>query len=115
MKRMPFLILAAFAALTSAAERPKYIAFAWEFSGNTPQSLLRVVDKFDQTPLDGVGLKLKGSAVVDGVRTNLNPRFFMHGPAWPKEAFTNQIPHFRELTRHKSMRHSFLQIGRAHV
>ena len=70
MKRMPCLIVAAFAALTSAAERPKYIAFAWEFSGNTPQSLLRIVDKFDQTPLDGIGLWLKGSAVVNLAVTN---------------------------------------------
>lgn len=108
MKKTTAFLAAALVSSAAFAGSPKYIAFAWEFSGNTPQSLLKIVDKFDQTPLDGVGLKLKGSAVIDGVKTNLNPRLFMHGPAWPKEAFTDQIPYFRELTKHKSMRHSFL-------
>ena len=104
----PLVLAAVAASVATAAERPKFIAFAWEFSGNTPQSLLRVVDKFDQTPLDGVGVWLRGSAVVDGARTNFHHRRFMHEPTWPREAFTNQIPYFRELTKHRSMRHSFV-------
>ena len=105
----PLLLAAVAASVATAAERPKFVAFAWEFSGNTPQSLLRIVDKFDQTPLDGIGLWLKASTVVNGVVTNFNHRRFMHEPAWPREAFTNQIPHFRELTKHRSMRHSFVK------
>ena len=92
----------------TAAEKPKYIAFAWEFNAATPQELLALADEFDKTPLDGVGINLRSSAVVDGVRTNLSYRRFMHDPAWPKEAFADQIPHFQKLTRHKSMKHCFL-------
>ena len=103
-------VAALFAGALPAAEAnpPKYVAFAWEFGGSSPQDMLKVVDQFDRTPLDGVGLKLRADAVIDGVRTNLNYRRFMQAPAWPKEAFASQIPHFRKLTAHKSMRHSFL-------
>jgi len=104
----PLVIAAALAASAAASERPKYIAFAWEFAGNTPQSLLELADKFDRTPLDGVGIKLKARAKVNGVMTNLRHKSFMHGPAWPKSAFKKQIPYFRKLTKHKSMRHSFV-------
>ncbi len=102
------VIAAALISSAAASERPKYVAFAWEFAGNTPQSLLEIVDKFDQTPLDGVGIKLKARAKIDGVMTNLRHKSFMHGPAWPKSAFKKQIPYFRKLTKHKSMRHSFV-------
>ena len=104
----PLAIAAAIASVAAASERPKFVAFAWEFSGNTPQSLLKIVDKFDQTPLDGVGFWLRASTVVNGVSTNFNHRRFMHEPAWPREAFTNQILYFRELTKHRAMRHSFV-------
>ena len=88
--------------------KPKFIAFAWEFNGESPRSLLKVVDQFDRTPLDGVGIKLRADVVLNGVKTNFYYRRFMHEPAWPKEAFKDQIPHFRELTKHRSMRHCFV-------
>ena len=91
-----------------ACSAPKYIAFAWEFNNSSPQELLKLADEFDKTPLDGVGINLRAVAVVDGIKTNLSYRRFMHDPAWPKEAFADQIPHFQKLTRHKSMKHCFL-------
>ena len=90
------------------AERTKFIAFAWEFNSDSPEVLLRYADAFDKTPLDGVGINLRSSAVVDGKRVRLNYYNFMHDPAWPKEAFAAQIPHLRKLAEHRSMRHSFL-------
>ena len=98
-----------FAAVSAApAERPKFVAFAWEFNNATPGRLLEVVDRFDRTPLDGVGIKLSADVVLDGVKTNFYYRRFMHEPAWPKEAFKDQVPLFRELTKHKSMKHCFV-------
>ena len=95
-------------ALVSFAQRPKFVAFAWEFSGVSPQRLLKLADRFDETPLDGIGVWLQAETVVDGVKTNLSYRRFMHDPAWTREAFAGQIPYYRELTKHKSMRHSFV-------
>ena len=107
--RILLLLSSSFFILLSAiADHPKYVAFAWEFSGTSPKDMLKLVDQFDKTPLDGVGFRLRADAVIDGVRTNLNQRRFMQPPAWPKEAFASQIPYFQELTKHKSMRHSFL-------
>ena len=101
--------LAAFSvALPAWAETPKFVAFAWEFNGESPSSLLKVVDQFDRTPLDGVGIKLRADVVLNGVRTNFYYRRFMHEPAWPKEAFKDQVPLFRELTKHRSMKHCFV-------
>ena len=100
------LVLSAMLAFT--AEAPKFVAFAWEFGGCHPGQILRLADKLDKTPLDGIGMGLRSTAVVGGVKTNFNYRRFMHEPAWPKEAFADQIPVFRKITAHKSMRHSFL-------
>jgi len=99
------IVMAVYAVL---AEHPKYIAFAWEFTGNTPQALVKLADKLDKTPLDGIGVKLKAKTEINGVMTNLNHKYIMQGPAWPKSAFKNQIPHFRKLTKHKSMQHSLV-------
>ena len=90
------------------AERTKFIAFAWEFNSDSPEVLLRYADAFDKTPLDGIGINLMASAVIDGKRVRCSYYNFMHDPAWPKEAFAKQIPHLRELAKHRSMRHSFL-------
>ena len=90
------------------AERTKYVAFAWEFNSDSPEVLLRYADAFDKTPLDGVGINLRTSTIVDGKRVRLNYYNFMHDPAWPKEAFAEQVPHLKELAKHRSMRHSFL-------
>ena len=109
MRTMNIISALLFAATCAApAESPKFVAFAWEFNNASPKRLLEVVDRFDRTPLDGVGIKLSADVVIDGVRTNFYYRRFMHEPAWPKEAFADQVPLFRELTRHKSMRHCFV-------
>lgn len=104
------VILAAtvFGAVSSMGASRKLVAFAWEFNGAGPEELLKVVDAFDKTPLDGIGVSLKVPVVRDGVTTNFSYRFFMHDPSWTREAFQHLIPSFRELTKHRSMKECFL-------
>ena len=106
MRLLAAAFLAPFAAL--AAERPRFVAFGWEFNSSSPKELLRVADEFDKTPLDGIGIKLRADVVLNGVKTNFYYRRFMHDPSWTKEAFADQIPLFRELTKHRSMKHCFV-------
>ena len=101
-----FAVLAAFSVF--AAERPKFVVFGWEFNTSSPKELLSLVDKFDKTPIDGIGIKLRADTVVDGKKMVYFYRDFMHQPSWTKEAFADQIPLFRELTAHRSMKHCFV-------
>jgi len=105
--------IAAGVVATAAQPQKKLVAFAWEFSGDTPQKLVKLAEKLDATPLDGIGIKLRATAEIDGVRTNLHYKYFMHGPAWPKAAFADQIPYLKEATKHKSMKHCFASSFRA--
>ena len=89
-------------------DRVKYIAFAWEFNSTSAKELLSLADEFDKTPLDGIGMKPHAVAEIDGKKVNLSYRHFMHQPAWPKEAFADQVPVFKKLTAHRSMKHCFL-------
>ena len=101
-----FAALAVFPVL--AAEKPKFVVFGWEFNTSSPKELLSLADRFDKTPIDGIGIKLRAETVVDGKKTVFFYRDFMHQPSWTKEAFADQIPLFRELTAHKSMKHCFV-------
>ena len=65
MRLLATAFLAPFAAL--AAERPRFVAFGWEFNSSSPKELLRVADEFDKTPLDGIGIKLRADVVLNGV------------------------------------------------
>jgi hypothetical protein len=101
--------MSAFAALSlTAAQKPKFVVFGWEFNTSSPQELLKLADEFDKTPIDGIGIKLKADTVVDGKKTTFFYRHFMHQPSWTKEAFADQIPLFRKLTAHRSMKHCFV-------
>ena len=101
-----FAALAVFPVL--AAEKPKFVVFGWEFNTSSPKELLSLADRFDKTPIDGIGIKLRAETVVDGKKTVFFYRDFMHQPSWTKEAFADQIPLFRKLTAHKSMKHCFV-------
>ena len=101
-----FAALAVFPVL--AAEKPKFVVFGWEFNTSSPKELLSLADRFDKTPIDGIGIKLRAETVVDGKKTVFFYRDFMHQPSWNKEAFADQIPLFRKLTAHKSMKHCFV-------
>ena len=109
MKMKSLIFSAALSVLSlTAAEKPKFVVFGWEFNTSSPQELLKLADEFDKTPIDGLGLKLRADTVVDGKKTTFFYRHFMHQPSWTKEAFADQIPVFKELTAHKSMKHCFV-------
>jgi hypothetical protein len=70
MNAKAILLMSAFAALSlTAAQKPKFVVFGWEFNTSSPQELLKLADEFDKTPIDGIGIKLKADTVVDGKKT----------------------------------------------
>ena len=105
---LPVMAFCALGEQGEARSSAKYVAFAWEFNSTSAKDLLDLADEFDKTPLDGVGIKPRAVAEVNGKKTVLSYRHFMHQEAWPKEAFADQIPVFKKLTAHKSMKHCFL-------
>ena len=88
----------------------KYVAFAWENGGATPAQMLKRVDDLDKTAIDGVGVYLS-SRRSDGKL--LSTRTILVDPAWSFDDFAAQIPLFRKLSEHPSMRESFVNSFRS--
>jgi hypothetical protein len=107
---LPFVVAAAvFASLDAEARAKKFVGFAWEFSRMSVTNLVDYVDELDKTPLDGIGVYLNECS-ADGKRTSTHN--IMH-EAWRRDALEPLVPVAQELTRHKSMRESFIGTFRA--
>lgn len=78
----------------------KVIYHGWDVGLATPAEVLQNADKFDKLAIDGISLKLNGSADKSTVDST-----FTRGE------FDDLIPVYREITAHKSLRHSFLVCG----
>ena len=88
----------------------KYVAFAWENSGVTPAQLLKRAEELDKTSIDGVGVYLSARR-PDG--TALKTRTILLDPAWSFDDFAAQIPLFRQVTAHRSMKECFVNSFRS--
>ena len=83
----------------------KYVAFAWENGGATPSQMLKRVDDLDKTAIDGVGVYLSSRRSGGEL---LSSRTILVDPAWSFDDFAAQIPLFRKLSEHPSMKESFV-------
>ena len=91
----------------SAAAEKKIVAFGWEFGQvTTISNLLLYADRFDQTPLDGVGFMLSEIPCADGLL--LSTRHIMHDRPWKYSEVSHLVPQLRKLTAHRSMRECFI-------
>ena len=107
---LPFVVAAVvFSSFDAEARAKKFVGFAWEFSRMSVTNLVDYVDELDKTPLDGIGVYLNECS-ADGKRTSTHN--IMH-EAWRRDALEPLVPVAQELTRHKSMRESFIGTFRA--
>ena len=105
----------AWAALCHAADEPstsrKFIAWGYEFVFSTPEILKSNLAAIEASGLDGIGFGVyvnppdrKGSMSTDHI---------FDGLLWERALFMDMARGYREVFRHKGLRHSFLQMFRA--
>ncbi|MBP5227220.1 MAG: hypothetical protein J6336_07535 [Kiritimatiellae bacterium] len=102
--RRSIVIWLACACAACAAEK-KFIGHGWDLLAVSPAEVLAHAEAFDKTALDGVTLCLK-KVLPDG--RHLAYSTIMNDPEWTEEAFADQIPIFRQIVSHPSLRESFL-------
>ena len=117
MKR---IALAAFAALAMSAAafeldplgcgNRKIILTGWEFSTLTPEDYLANAEAFDRTPADGVVIYIQKNPKVG---RDFEATDIMTGPLWTDEKLADLVEPMVRMTRHPSMRHSFIKSFRA--
>lgn len=95
--------------LVAQADAKKFVGFAWEFSRMSITNLVGYVDELDKTPLDGIGVYLNERA-PDGSLTSTHN---IMRSRWSREALKPLLPLARDLTKHRSMRESFIGTFRA--
>jgi hypothetical protein len=93
------------AATVLAQGSRKFIGHGWDFLGVSPQEVLANADALDKTGLDGISISLS-KTLPDGKRLSYGS--ILNEPAWAREAFKDDIPTLQAISRHPSLRHSFL-------
>ena len=104
-----FAFLSFALAISAGAAQKKFVGFAWEFSRMSITNLVEYVDELDKTPLDGIGVYLNEPA-ADG--TLVSTHNIMRS-LWRRDALEPLLPLARELTKHHSMKESFIGTFRA--
>ena len=82
-----------------AAQRTKVIAHGWDLLTVSPRQLLENAEALDELPIDGV--------IVNMLAKKFNGQSILRDDPWEFEAFEKLIPVYRELGKHRSLRHSF--------
>lgn len=97
---------------TWRAERKKVVSFGWEWSGATPDDLLRHADLIDRSGLDGVGISI-GAKGPDGKSEACSAYVADSTFVWTREMFADQLPTLRKATAHPGLAESFVVSLRA--
>lgn len=82
-----------------SAQRTKVIAHGWDLLAVSPRQLLENAEALDELPIDGV--------IVNILAKKFNGQSILRDDPWEFEAFEKLIPVYRELGKHRSLRHSF--------
>ena len=120
MPKMRSLVLAASAALACAAGafeldplgcgNRKIILTGWEFSTLTPADYLANAEEFDKTPADGVVIYIQRNPKVG---RDFDATDIMTGTLWTDENLSDLVEPMKKMTKHRSLRHSFIKSFRA--
>ena len=84
----------------------KIILAGWEFNNLRPEDFLSNAEKLDKTPADGFVVPILENPAVG---RNFGTMTLMTEPLWKDELLEDLVPQFREMTKHRSMRHCFLK------
>lgn len=97
---------------SSAGTGRKFIGLCFDTMFNSPSNILAHADALDAVPwLDGLAIGLRDivlRAQGDSTITTETCRLMQRGVRWTHEAIAGELPVFREIVRHPSMRESFL-------
>ena len=94
------------------AERKKIVSFGWEWSGATPDDLLRHADLIDRSGLDGIGFNVDVKG-VDGKLGCCSAYVSDSTFVWTRDMFADQLPTLRKAMAHPGLRESFIVSLRA--
>ena len=88
----------------------KIILTGWEFSYLTPADYLANAEELDKTPADGVIIYIQKNPQVG---RNTSFAEIMSKPLWTDESVSDLVEPFKEMAKHRSMKHSFIKSFRA--
>lgn len=117
-KRLKLFAVVAAAAFTAGAfelephgcGNKKIILSGWEFGYLTPEDFLASADELDKTPADGVVVYIQANPAAGRKFTSAD---IMTEPLWTDENLADLVKPLAEMTKHPSMRHSFIKSFRA--
>lgn len=108
------LLTASAFAMTPGGTQKKFIGLCFDTMFNTPSNILAHADRLDEVHwLDGLAISLKDVVIPvegGGVVTTETQRVMSRGHEWTRESIAGQLPIFRELVKHDSMRDSLLLV-----
>ena len=87
--------------------RVRVIAHGWDTMSATPEDILRNADSFDDLPIDGTVISLSTMS-SDG--TSYSDKTLPYDAKWSYEAFASTVPVLREIVKHRSLRHSLVEV-----
>ncbi len=99
-------------AMTPGGVEKKFVGLCFDTLFNTPTNILAHADAIDAIPwLDGLAISLRDVTLrgADGsIVTTDTCRVMQRGHRWTREAIAGELPVFRTIVKHPSMRESFL-------
>jgi len=112
MKQLRVLTCAVGLALMAAMSfaggyRLKYIATGWDIGRATPEQILKMMPKFEQTAFDGVAIQC--SAPQDGAL--LDAGYIFNDPAWRYESFEKLVETYRVINSRGKLKENFISAG----
>ena len=78
-----------------STERKKVVSFGWEWSGATPDDLLRHAELIDKSGLDGIGFNVDAKG-VDGKPGCCSAYVSDSTFVWTRDMFADQLPTLRK-------------------
>ena len=88
----------------------KIILTGWEFSTLAPEDYLANAEEFDKTPADGVVIYIQKNPAAG---RSFEATDIMTEPLWTDDNLSDLVAPMKEMTKHASMRHSFIKSFRA--
>lgn len=85
----------------------KYVATGWDIGRATPAQILKMMPKFERTPLDGLAIGCsapQGDAMLDA-------GYAFSDPAWDAASFAGLLPTYRAINAHGRVSENFLSAG----